>query len=35
MSQVTYRGNQYDTEAHKAEVQAELCMAGNCQVVKK
>jgi len=24
MSQVTYRGNQYDTEVHKAEVQAEL-----------
>ena len=24
MSQVTYRGNQYDTETHKAEVQAEL-----------
>ena len=24
MSQVVYRGNQYDTEAHKAEVQAEL-----------
>ena len=24
MSQVTYRGNQYDTEAHKSEVQAEL-----------
>lgn len=24
MSQVTYRGNQYDTEEHKAQVQAEL-----------
>ena len=24
MSQVVYRGNQYDTEVHKAEVQAEL-----------
>jgi len=24
MSQVVYRGNQYDTETHKAEVLAEL-----------